>query len=84
MTHYIRHNAWIDDDQLLRRAHVLAETPGAIVNGRFDFQSPLANAWELKRAWPRADLVVVDNAGHAPDDAVTRELVRATRHLAAQ
>jgi proline iminopeptidase len=52
------------------------------VNGRFDFQAPLGNAWELKRAWPRAELVVVDDAGHALDDNLTRALVGATDRFA--
>jgi proline iminopeptidase len=54
-----------------------------LVNGRFDFQAPIGNAWALHRAWPRAELVIVDNAGHAADDAgITRELVRATDRFA--
>jgi proline iminopeptidase len=78
VTHYARHNAWLEDGALLRRAHVLAETPGILVNGRFDFQAPLGNAWELRRVWPRAELVVVDEAGHGGSDSLDRELVRAT------
>lgn len=79
VTHYVRHNGWIGDDRLLRGAGLLATTPGVIVNGRFDFQSPLATAWALHQVWPRAELVVVDNAGHAaghPD--ITAALLRAT------
>jgi ketosteroid isomerase-like protein len=30
---------------LLRDAHLLADIPGALVNGRFDLQAPVANAW---------------------------------------
>jgi proline iminopeptidase len=82
VTHYVRHNAWLEDGVLLRGASALAETPGILVNGRFDFQAPIANAWELKRVWPRAELVVVDDAGHAPNASVNRELVRATDRLA--
>ena len=78
VTHYVRHNAWLEDGILLRGASALSKVPGVLVNGRFDFQAPLANAWELKRVWPRAELVVVDNAGHAPNAGVGRELVRAT------
>ena len=37
----------------------------------------IANAWTLHRAWPRAELVIVDDAGHA-DEAITRELIGAT------
>jgi len=79
VTHYVRHDAWIDDGSLLRDAGRLAGISGIMVNGRFDFQAPIGNAWELKRAWPRADLVIVDDAGHAADNArITQELVRAT------
>ena len=83
VTHYVRHDAWLDDDCLLRGAGALADIPAILVNGRFDFQAPIANAWELRRAWPRAELVVVDDAGHA-DEAVTRELIRATDRLSGQ
>jgi proline iminopeptidase len=83
VTHYVRHNAWLEDGVLLRNAGALAEIPGVLVNGRFDFQAPIGNAWALHRAWPRAELVIVDNAGHAADDAgITRELVRATDRFA--
>lgn len=79
VTHYVRHNAWLEDGILLRGADALAGIPGILVNGRFDVQAPIANAWALKRVWPRAELVIVDDAGHAADSpAITRELVRAT------
>jgi len=78
VTHYVGHNAWLEDQNLLAGAAVLADVPGTMVNGRFDFQAPLANAWELHRAWARAELVIVDDAGHAPSDPrLTRELVLA-------
>ena len=78
VTHYVRHNAWLEDGSLLQGAAALAETPGMLVNGRFDFQAPIANAWELNRAWPRAELAIVDDAGHAADAEISEQLVRAT------
>jgi proline iminopeptidase len=84
VTHYVRHNGFLEDGSLLRDAGSLAGIPGILVNGRFDFQAPLANAWELKRAWTRAELVIVDDAGHdAGNASITRELVRATDRFAA-
>jgi proline iminopeptidase len=54
-----------------------------MVNGRFDLQAPIAWAWDLNRVWPRSELVVVDNAGHAVDSpGVTQELVRSTDQFA--
>ncbi len=83
VTHYVRHNAWLEDGRLLREADSLAAIPGILVNGRFDLQAPIANAWELKRAWPGAELVIVDDAGHnAREPAVTQELIRATDKFA--
>jgi proline iminopeptidase len=83
VTHYVRHKLWLEDGKLLRDAHAIGHIPGVLVTGRFDFQSPIGNAWELKRAWPAAELVVVDDAGHAADNAgITRELVRATDQFA--
>ena len=83
VTHYVRDDFWIEDGSLLRDAGRLADVPGTLINGRFDFQSPIGNTWELKRAWPRAELVIVDNAGHAADNAgITRELIRATDRFA--
>jgi proline iminopeptidase len=79
VTHYQYHNAFLEDGSLFRDIDVLADIPAILVNGRFDFQAPIGNAWELKRVWPRAELVIVDNAGHAPSNpGVTQELIRAT------
>ncbi len=82
VTHYVRHNAWLEDGALIRGAGALAEIPGILVNGRFDLQAPLASAWDLHRVWPRAELVVVDDAGHLPNADVTTELIRATERFA--
>ena len=81
--HYMHHNLWLEDGCLLRNADVLADIPAILVNGRFDFQAPLANAWELKRALAHAELVIVDNAGHTASDlCITQELILATDRFA--
>lgn len=78
VTHYVRHDAWLEDEVLLENADKLAAIPGVLVNGRFDFQTPIANAYELRRVWPQVDLVIVDDAGHVPTGEIAREIVRAT------
>ena len=79
----VHHNAWLDDGVLLRNACTLANIPGVMVNGRYDLQAPIGWAYDLKRAWPRAELVIVDNAGHDSSNAlVTEQLIRATNHFA--
>ncbi len=83
VTHYVRHNGWIEDGELLRAAGGLAGVPGVLVNGRFDLQAPLENAWLLHRAWPGSELVVVEDAGHAAGQpALTGAIVAATDRMA--
>ncbi len=52
-------------DQLLAEAGRLAGIPGIIVHGRMDTVTPLKSAWDLHRAWPAADLRIIEGAGHA-------------------
>jgi len=83
VTHYVSHNAWMEDGVLLRNAAALADIPGIMVNGRYDLQAPIGWAYDLKQAWPTAQLVIVDNASHDPSNAnITQELIRATNHFA--
>jgi proline iminopeptidase len=78
---YIRNDVWLNDGILIENASKISHVPGILVNGRFDFQAPVSNAWELKRAWPRAEMVIVDDAGHGTPE-IGRALVRAADHFA--
>ncbi len=83
VTHYFRHAAWLEPGALLRGAERLRRIPGVLVHGRLDVSSPLDNAWLLARAWPDAELVVVDDAGHgAAYPGISDALVRATDRFA--
>jgi proline iminopeptidase len=83
VTHYVRHDAWLEDDSLLRGADSLAGIPGIMVQGLLDFQAPIAWAWDLNRVWPRAELVVVEDAGHGADPpGITQNLVQSTDRFA--
>jgi proline iminopeptidase len=82
VVHYVRANAWLADGELLREgAGALAGIPGALVNGRFDFQAPIENAWALSRAWPRAELTIIDDAGHAMKPATIAAIRSATERF---
>ena len=83
VTHYVRHDAWFEEDELLRGIGALEGIPGVLVQGRFDFQSPLGSAWAVQRAWRRSELVVVDEAGHdAGVPGIEQAIVRATDRFA--
>jgi proline iminopeptidase len=75
VTHYWRHAAWLEDGALLRDAGRLAGIPGVLVHGWLDLSGPVDIAWHLAQAWPDAELVVVDEAGHGLRDRDMAEAV---------
>jgi len=79
--HYFKHRGFLGaDDQLLAQATELKGIPGAIVHGRYDVATPLANAWDLHKVWQEAELTVVPDAGHtAVEPGIARALVAATQ-----
>ena len=81
-THYFSHGAWLDEGVLLRDGHRLKDIPGVLIHGRLDLSSPLVTAWDLAQAWPDAQLVVVDDAGHTGSDAMTAATLTALEHFA--
>jgi proline iminopeptidase len=48
----------------VREAHRLVGIPGVLIHGRLDLGAPLHTAWQLARAWPGSELVVLDASGH--------------------
>ncbi|WP_069165185.1 prolyl aminopeptidase [Nocardia altamirensis] len=63
-SHFFANAAWLAEDQLLDNADKLAGIPGVLIHGRLDLSSPLSTAWELAKAWPDAELQVIDDSGH--------------------
>ena len=82
--HYFVNSGFFEvDDQLLRDAHRIAHIPGVIVHGRYDVVCPVANAWDLHQAWPKAELVITPASGHSAFEAENIDaLVRATDRFA--
>jgi proline iminopeptidase len=71
------------DTQLLDDVPRIAHLPGVIVQGRYDVVCPAASAWALHRAWPKAKLVIVRDAGHSmKEPGIRSELVQATDDFA--
>ncbi|MFG3347905.1 prolyl aminopeptidase [Streptomyces sp. NPDC048018] len=81
-SHYFAHGAFLEEGALIRDAHRLAGIPGVLIHGRLDMGGPLTTAWELARAWPDAELHVVENAGHLGGDETLRLVLKALERLA--
>lgn len=84
--HYFSNGGWLEEGQLIRdAAGKLSGIPAVIVQGRYDACTPPRTAWELHRAWPEADFVMVPDAGHAASEpGIVDALVRATDRFAAE
>ncbi len=78
--HYFVHGGFFEhDDQLLRHVDRIRRIPAVIVQGRYDVVCPMRSAWDLHRAWPEADLRIVQDAGHSAfEPGNTHELLEAT------
>ena len=63
----------------IRDAHRLKNIPGVIIQGRYDIATPPKSAWDLHRAWPEAQFIMVPDAGHAVSEpGITHHLIEAT------
>ncbi|MCU1514737.1 MAG: pip [Microbacteriaceae bacterium] len=81
--HYFVNKGWFDDGQLIRDAGIVRNIPGVIVQGRYDMCTPPVTAWDLHRAWPEAELIMVPDAGHAYDEpGILSALIEATDRFA--
>jgi proline iminopeptidase len=84
MTHYWRHEAWLEDGILLREAERLFGIPGVFIHGRLDLGTPLITPWRLRQNWRGSELVIVSEARHATRDQGWNEaIVGATNRFAA-
>lgn len=81
-SHYFSHGAWLEQGGLLANAGRLAGIPGVLLHGRHDLGSPVGTAWELARAWPGSELVVVEDSGHTGSNTMRKLALRATARFA--
>jgi proline iminopeptidase len=69
-SHYFAHLGFLADGVLIREAGKLGPIPGVLIHGRNDIGGPAVTAWELARAWPGAELVIIDDSGHTGSAAM--------------
>lgn len=70
--HYMVHQGFLEENQLLANLHRLHRHPAIIVQGRYDTVCPIVTADELARNWPGADYIVIPDAGHSALEPGTR------------
>lgn len=82
--HYFVNDGFFESDGwLLAQAPRMRHIPCRIAHGRYDMCTPLSNAWDLKKAWPEAQLEIIHDAGHSSlEPGIVDALIRATDWMA--
>ncbi|MGC6484102.1 MAG: prolyl aminopeptidase [Candidatus Puniceispirillales bacterium] len=81
--HYFLHGCFLEDGYILDNMENLAEIPGIIIQGRHDVICPPHTASDLAKAWPGAELRMVDDAGHSAfEPGVLKGLISAMATMA--
>ncbi|XP_027112723.1 proline iminopeptidase-like [Coffea arabica] len=81
--HYFVNKGFFPTDSfLLDNVEKIKHINTVIVQGRYDVCCPMMSAWDLHRAWPEAELIVVPDAGHSANEpGIAAELVAANEKL---
>lgn len=78
--HYMVNDCFLPtDNYLIENTDRIRHLPTVIVHGRYDTCCPISSGWELHRAWPEAEFIIVPDAGHSVfEPGITSALVEAT------
>lgn len=81
--YFVNKGFFQSEDQLLKQVDSIRHLPAVIVQGRYDVVCPMITAWELHRAWPEAEFIVIPDAGHSmTEPGIRNALVDATDRFA--
>jgi pimeloyl-ACP methyl ester carboxylesterase len=72
---------FLPDGILIREAGKLAAIPGILIHGRNDLGGGVCTPWELARAWPGAELIIIEDSGHTGSTTMTSQIHAAADRL---
>ncbi|ORY79372.1 Alpha/Beta hydrolase protein [Leucosporidium creatinivorum] len=84
-SHYFVNEGFMPQGELLKKENIdkIRHIPTVIVQGRYDVVCPMTTAWQLHKAFPEAEFIVIPDAGHSAIEAGTEAaLVKATNSFA--
>ncbi|XQW85194.1 prolyl aminopeptidase [Thalassotalea piscium] len=80
--HYMAHDCFLTENQILAQCEQIKEIPTIIVHGRYDIVCPFDNAWLLHQQLPKSKLIISKTAGHASIEPETmHHLINATQEM---
>lgn len=80
VTHYWSNHGFLDPP-ILESTEPLHGIPGTLIHGRHDVSGPVSTAWQLHRAWPQSELIVVEDEGHGGAEMVEHWQAANQRHV---
>jgi len=64
--HYFMNDSFFPtENYLVENVEKIRHIPTVIVQGRYDVVCPMTSAWELHKAFPEAELIIVADSGHS-------------------
>ncbi|KAK6945899.1 Alpha/beta hydrolase fold-1, partial [Dillenia turbinata] len=80
--YFVNKGFFPSDSYLLDNIEKIRHIKAFIVQGRYDVCCPMMSAWDLHKAWPEADFMIVPDAGHSANEpGIAAELVAANEKL---
>jgi len=80
--HYFTHRCWLDNERaLLQNMDKIRHIPTIIVQGHYDMCTPVQAAFDVKQAFPEAELRIVQAGHSAFEPAIAQALLDATEQF---
>lgn len=78
--HYFMNKGFFaDENWILDNIDMIRHIPTVIVQGRYDVVCPMTSAYDLHKAFPESELIIVPEAGHSAfEPHIITELIKAT------
>ena len=82
--HYFSHDIFLPENSLLDNVKKLHHIPATIVQGRYDAVCPIISADDLHQAWPQAEYIIIEDAGHSVwEPGIRATLIKTTEKFKA-
>ena len=80
--HYFINNLFLEEGQLLKNINNILNIKGFIIQGRYDAICPIESAYDLTSAWPKANLRIIEAAGHSSlEKPIQNALIETTEEI---
>lgn len=84
-THYLNHQFFIEENQVLSNINKIKQIPTYLIHGRYDMICPLQGAWSLHQSLPNSILKIIRDAGHSSlEPGIIDAIIEAGKEISRQ